>query len=249
MSRIVGCILILFFLFSCGHKLTAQKITIAAASNTKYVIDELCERFEEESGIKVEKVYASSGVLATQIVHGAPFNLFIAADTKYPKFLVDKGMALGKPVRYAKGSLILWSFKSIDLTEGLKSLSSAQIERIGIANPRTAPYGALAEEVLEKAELLEKVREKLIYGQNVGQVNHYVLQQNVDVGICPKSVLKAPGLNYKGHWIEVNKGQLEQAMVLTKYGQENNPELGKQLFDFLLSPQAQKIFAAYGYEI
>jgi len=177
----------------------------AVSANVQYAIDELIRKFKEENGnIQIKKVISSSGKLANQILKGAPYDIFLSADMKYPLFLFKRGLAISKPKVYAYGVVVLWSMKDINIEkEGLGVLLKAN--KIAVPNPKNAPYGRASIEVLKNTKLYEKVKDRLIYGESVSQVNHYILMRLVDVGFTSKSSVLSPVLRGKGRWIEIEK--------------------------------------------
>ncbi|WP_297456134.1 molybdate ABC transporter substrate-binding protein, partial [Persephonella sp.] len=151
--------LLLLFSVSCG-----ETLTIAAAANVQYALNELSQKFKEKyPQVSINKIISSSGKLTAQIVRGAPYDLFLSADMKYPEFLYKKGFAISKPVVYARGTLVLWSIKNIPLKNGISSLLNPLIKKIAIPDPKTAPYGREAKKALEKSGIYQKVRYKLVY--------------------------------------------------------------------------------------
>ena len=125
-----------------------KKIAIAAAANLQFVIPELTEAFTNETGIGCTVSISSSGKLTAQITEGAPFDLFLSADMYYPNYLFQQGFGSKEPEVYAKGILVLWSMKEINLT--LEGLTDPEIKHIAIANPELAPYGIPVKELLIK---------------------------------------------------------------------------------------------------
>jgi len=199
---------------------------------------------------KIRTILGSSGKLTAQIRHGAPYQLFLSADTGYPEALRRSGDAVTEPKVYARGGLVLFSTKPRDFSGGLKILRTESVGKIVIANPRTAPYGRAAEEALKKSGLLPALRSRLVYAESVSQAVTYVLNA-VDAGLIPKSALSASRLRKyrKGkNWVEVDPAlyrPIEQSMVLLKPGADD-PE-ARAFYDFLLSPPARGIFRRYGY--
>ena len=238
-------IVLLFFSYSFG-----QSITIAVSANVQYAIDELIKKFKEKNGdIQIKKVISSSGKLANQTLKGAPYDIFLSADMKYPLFLFKRGLALSKPKVYAYGIIVLWSMKDINIEkEGLGVL--LKVNKIAVPNPKNAPYGKASIEILKNTKLYEKVKERIIYGESVSQVNHYILKRLVDVGFTSKSSVLSPVLRGKGKWVEIEKrlySPIEQGAVLLKNAEGN--EYAKSFFSFLFSKDAKQILKKYGYMV
>lgn len=228
-----------------------KKVTVAVAANVQYAMQAIKTKFENETGIKVEVILGSSGKLTQQIQEGAPFDVFVSADTKYPLTLYHNKMTNGSPKIYATGVLVLWSAKpGIKPLSDLAFLLGDNIKKIALANPKTAPYGVAAEEAMHYYNLYEKVQSKLVYGESIAQTNQFISTQSADVGFTAKSVVLADEAKGKGAWIEIDKkaySPIEQAAVILKHGAETNKELSEQFYNFLFSKSAKDIFARFGY--
>lgn len=227
----------------------AGQITIAAASDLKFAMDEIAASFRKaHPGDAVEVVYGSSGNFHAQIQQGAPFDLFFSADIAYPRELAQRGLAASEVKPYAIGRIVLWS-ASLDATRmTLASLADPKITRIAIANPKHAPYGKRAEEALRAAGVWEKVEPKLVYGENIAQTAQYVQTGNAQVGIIALSLAVNPELAGKGgYWlIPDNLHQpLEQGFVITKRAAGN--ELATRFADFMGTRPVRAIMTRYGF--
>jgi len=240
--------LCIFFSF-----LHAGEITIAVAANVSYAIVPLKEAFEQKyPQIKVRVVLGSSGKLTAQITHGAPYDMLLSANMKYPEALYEKQVALSKPIVYAQGTLAILSTNEHNYTQGLDILKSPTIDKIAIANPKTAPYGIAAKEALEQANLYDTLKSKFIYGESISQTLLYTIRAT-DIGLVAKSLLFSPKMAaYKEgkHWVEVDTkyyAPIEQGMVMLKRAKPNSEV--KNFYDFMLSPEAKKILQLYGYRI
>lgn len=250
MTRVVLlAVLALALLSSCGNpKTTENKLTIATAANMQFAMEDLIDAFKAESGIDCETVISSSGKLTAQIREGAPFDLFISADMKYPTDLFAGGYTTAAPEVYAYGKLVLWSM--IDsLQPAIDMLSAARIRHIAIANPRTAPYGLAALEVLAAYELGTEVEGKLIYGESIAQTNQFIISKAAEMGFTAKSVVLSPQMRGRGKWLELDPQlytPIAQGVVLLK--KETGRRMAAQRFyDFLFSDTARKIMAEFGY--
>ena len=231
----------------------AGQITIAAASDLKFAMDEIAASFRKaHPGDIVEVVYGSSGNFHAQIQQGAPFDLFFSADIAYPRELARRGLAASEVKPYAIGRIVLWS-ASLDATQmTLASLADPKITRIAIANPKHAPYGKRAEEALRAAGVWEKVEPKLVYGENIAQTAQYVQTGNAQVGVIALSLAVNPELKGKlggkgGYWlIPDNLHQpLEQGFLITKRA-AGNP-LARSFADFMSTPPIRAIMTRYGF--
>ena len=242
--------LISSILFSCNSD-NKNKVSIAVANNMQFAMEEITSQFEEKYGISVEVSSGSSGTLTSQIKQGAPYDVFISANMKYPKSLHNDKLTVEAPKIYAYGSLVFWTLKDVDINEGLKSLLNDNIKKIAIANPETAPYGIAAVEALKNAKLHEILNSKIIYGEGVSQVNQYVKSGAVDVGITSKSVVYSPKLVEKGTYIDVDKtlyNQIEQGIVILKKGKETNFKNAELFYNFMFTSEVKIILTKFGYD-
>ena len=237
-------------LLLCSSMANAAPLTVAVAPNVKYAFDELALEFKKETGIEVQGVFASSGKVTAQVKSGAPFDVFVSADTEFPETLYKDGFAVTPPKVYAYGVLVLWTTKELDLSKGLPVLVDPKVQKIALANPKLAPYGRAAVQALESAKLSATVESKLVYGESINQTTQFVDSGAADVGFVAKSLVVAPELAGKGKWIEVPKNSYQpiaQAVVVLKHGAETQAESAKKFADFLFTPKARAIFEKFGY--
>ena len=173
----------------------ASPLTIAAAADLRFALEELGPAFEKaHPQSRVTVSYGSSGNFYAQLLNGAPFDLFLSADVSYPRQLVDRGVAeADSEFTYAVGRIVLWAPGASALpveTMGLKVLEDPRAARIAIANPQHAPYGRAAEAAMRAAGILDGVRGKLVYGENVAQTLQFVESGSADLGIVALSLAK-----------------------------------------------------------
>ncbi len=228
---------------------SADEITVAVAANVQYTFEDLKAVFEKETGISVKSVIGSSGKFTAQIENGAPFDIFLSADMNYPKTLNKEGFTLNAPKIYAYGTLVLWTLNDVDLTKGIAVLSDANVKKIAIASPQTAPYGRQAVNVFKHYNLYTKINHKLVYGESIAQTNQFITTRAADIGVTAKSVVLAANMKDKGKWVEIDKEAYEpiaQGVVILKYAQKHR-EAAQKFFDFLFSNEASEIFKKYGY--
>ena len=154
-SRLLIALLLCGFV-SCGPA-NSDKLRIATSANMQYALDSLAKAFTKKTGTAVEAVISSSGILSAQIVEGAPYDLFLAADLEYPHMLHREGFTTAPPRVYAHGKLVLWT-AHYDFPESLEWLTADSVKTIAIANPELAPYGRAAMEVLENEQILDGVK-------------------------------------------------------------------------------------------
>ena len=239
------CVFILFTLTAF-----AQQLHVAVAANAQFVANKLKEAFKKETGIDAELTTSSSGKLTAQIEQGAPFNVFLSADMKYPEELYSKGLTTNKPQVYAYGTLVLWTLKNINLTSDLSILSNRNVQKIAIANPKLAPYGEAAVQALTKRNLLSRVQQKVVYGESIAQVNQYLLSGAADVAFTAKSVVLDSAVSNKGKWIEVSPkwyNPIAQGVVIIRQSDAKQMSAANKFYQFLFSKKAKDIFIKYGY--
>ncbi len=229
----------------------ADTINIAVAANVSYAIDDLKAEFAKTNpDVKIRVTLGSSGKLTAQIKNGAPYGLFIAANMKYPQTLYNDNIAITKPIVYAQGALAYFSTKKYDFSKGINLLKEDSIQRIAIANPKTAPYGKAAFEAMLNAKVLNQIKSKFIYAESISQTLSYAITAT-DIGIVAKSSLYSSKMSQykKGvNWEGVNPKlytPIKQAIVLLKYSK--NSKAYRAFYDFILSDKAKMIFKKYGY--
>ena len=233
--------------------LLADNIKIAVAANVSYAINDLIDAFNQQyPKTKVQVTLGSSGKLTAQITHGAPYDLFMSANMKYPQALYDKQIAIAKPFVYAQGSLAMLGQKPQDFSQGIHLLTSNNIKRIALANPKTAPYGKAAVQALKKVKLYTPLKPKYIYGESIAQTVSYTLSA-ADIGLIAKSSLYSPKMRHFKkdiHWRDVNSSlytPINQGMVILKRATHNTEV--KAFYDFMLGQKAKTILKDYGYLI
>ena len=249
-------ILVSSFILGCNASATSNKsssLTVAAAANVQFAMKEIEHAFETAFNKNISIIIGSSGKLTAQIKQGAPYDLLISANMKYPNSLYQEGYAMTTPKTYALGGLVLWTMKrELPLDEQLSILANPTVRKIAIANPKNAPYGEQALNAFEYYNLSKAITPKLVYAESIAQTNQYIITKNCEIGITAKSVVKAPKMKDVGQWIDIPTvayKPITQGVVITKYGATNNQEVAKQFYDFLFSPKTARIFKKYGYTI
>lgn len=244
----------LFFVLFTVISLSAQaqrKVTVAVAANMQYAMNALKAKFEQQSGITVEVILGSSGKLTQQIQEGAPYDVFISADTSYPQTLYRNKFGTASPRVYAKGVLVLWTtVPGIEPTTDLKVLLAGNIKKIAIANPKTAPYGVAAEAILKHYNIYDKIKDKLVFGESITQTNQFISSQSADIGFTAKSVVLSDEMKGKGRWIDLDINTytpIEQAAVILKHAAETNKDASQKFYNYLYSKTAKDIFKQFGY--
>ncbi|HET6377801.1 MAG TPA: molybdate ABC transporter substrate-binding protein [Methylocella sp.] len=234
------------FLTTAGR---AEEITVAAAADLKFAMDEISSAFQQEhKKERINVVYGSSGKFYTQIKESAPYDIFFSADVGYARSLYSEGLAVTRPALYALGRIVLWS-PALDAAKvSLDDLAGSQFQKIAIANPKHAPYGKRAEEALRAAGVWEKVEDKLVFGDNVAQTAQFVESGNAQIGIIALSLALSPELSAKGGYALIPEKlhePLEQAYVITKHGAAS--ALAKRFVQFMKTPKARRIMVRYGF--
>lgn len=244
MKRVVIVLLLVMSSIACSNQSTT-KFTIAAAANMQFVMVALEKEFEDATGTEVEVILGSSGKLTSQIIAGAPYDLFLSADRKYPQRVYEEGLAYDAPQNYAYGQLVVWT--------SLDSLAAQEADymqmKIAMANPRIAPYGIATMEYLKSAGDLEALKDNLVYGESISQVNQFLLSGAIQTGFTSKSSMYSEAFKNTGTWTEVPQASYQpitQSMVILK----SRPEMqstAQAFYDFILSPRGQEILNNFGY--
>ena len=240
---------ILIFLFlSMNINLHAQTIRVAAAGNLRYILDDIKTQYAiKNPKVKIDVMLGASGTLTQQIINGASFDFFMAADKSFPDKLKEHGVASGEVKTYAFGKLVLFS-SSLDVSKGLDILLDKSVTKIAIAKPAVAPYGDRAIQCLKFYGLYEKVKDKIVYADNIAQAAQYASTGNTEVGFLAYALVLGPELKDKGKYMVLDTKSykpVEQACVLIK-GWERNPEAAK-FMKFVLSAECKPIFEKYGF--
>jgi molybdate transport system substrate-binding protein len=237
----------LLLLLSIG--LQAQTVKVAAASDLRYALDEIAKLYmKNNQGSKIDVVFGSSGNAYTQILNGAPFDLYFSADILYPQKLKEAGLTITEPKLYAIGRIVLWS-STLDVGKGMDILKTHKI-KIATANPEHAPYGVRSVEALTFYQLYNEVETQLIYGENISQAAQFCLTGNADAGLLALSLVLSPSMLGKGSYFlipETAHRPLEQAYVVLKKAEGN-----KTAFDFckfIETPEARVVFEKYGFTL
>ena len=226
----------------------AQTVKVAAAANLRFVFNEIKTSYTiTNPKASIEVNFGSSGALLQQILNGAEFDIFMAADNAFPAKLKDQGMASGEIKTYALGKLVLWS-NTIDVSKGLEILTDPSIKRIAVAKPDLAPYGDRAIVMLKSSGLYDKIKDKLIYADNISQTAQFAQTGNAEVAFLAMSLTIAPEMKGSVYVIDPKLYKpIEQSMVLVK-SWKINPVAAK-FMKFVLSDQCKPIFEKNGYTI
>ena len=248
--KVIGIVLIALVYGCNGTNKESSKVTIAAAANMQYALGPIIKKFTEKTGISCDLIMGSSGKHTAQIMEGAPFDVFVSADMKYPSDLYNKGFTTAPPEIYAYGKLVLWTMVD-GLPVSIKSLNDSAINHIALANPKTAPYGLAALEVLKKHGLLDSLENKLVYGESVGQTNQFIYSKSAEIGFTAQAVVLSPEMKGKGNWALINNSDytpISQGAVVIKQSKRNNLQADK-FYKFLFSDEAKIILKDFGYSV
>ncbi len=238
-----------FFLLSgCRQPQEGKKeLSIAAAANLRNVLQEMEQQFHRENpGIATRVTFGSSGMLTQQISSGAPFDLFLAADTGFPDQVIAHGKAAGTSRIYCYGKVVMWS-ATLDVSPGLALVGDPKVKKIAIANPRLAPYGKNAVAALEKAGLYETAKEKIVWGENINQVAQFAVSANADIGFTALSLARGSEMAGKGSYYVLSDSEsspIAQGGVVLK---GNNSATAALFLDYIRSARAEEIWRKYGY--
>ena len=225
----------------------ADEITVAVASNFSSAAREIAQQFESISGHKVLLAFGSTGKHYAQIKNGAPFDAFVAADLQRPKLLEEQGIAkAGSRFTYAVGKLVLWSPDPVLVDNEGKVLGQGNFRHLAMANPKLAPYGKAAQQIMQAGDFWRKLQGKIVRGENISQAFQFVKSGNAELGFIAFSQLKQPGVALKGSFWQPPKSlydPIEQQAVLLR-----DNIVARDFLAFLQSETAREIIKAYGYD-
>lgn len=220
-------------------------VRVAAAADLAHAFDEIQSAFAAQTPSRVTLTIGASGLLAKQIGEGAPFDLFLAANSGYVEQVVRASACDGRTAHvYARGRLVIWT-KRAEAAHTLAALAEPRFEHIAIANPEHAPYGAAAREALTRANVWSQVASRIVYGENVQQALELAKTGNADAAIIGLSLALA---QQSGSWVPVDEAlyaPIDQSLVVCNHGE--NPAGARRLADFLSSPPGRTILRKYGF--
>ncbi|MBB3242155.1 molybdate transport system substrate-binding protein [Pseudomonas sp. Tn43] len=247
-SRIAPACLIAVFVFG---SVRADEVQVAVAANFTAPIRTIAANFEKDTGHKLVTSFGATGQFYTQIKNGAPFEVFLSADDATAQKLEAEGDTVkGSRFTYAVGTLALWSARDGYVDAQGKVLSEKQYQHLSIANPKAAPYGLAATQVLARQGLTDKVKDKLVEGQNITQAYQFVSTGNAELGFVALSQIYKDGKVTSGSaWIvpaDLHDPIKQDAVILNK-GKDN--PAAKALVDYLKGPKAAAVIKSYGYQL
>jgi molybdate transport system substrate-binding protein len=231
-----------------GNARPRESLTVAAAADLTSAFGELGDAFAAKTGVHPTFTFGSTGLLAKQLEQGAPFDVFAAANESYVEQTVAAGACDGATKsRYARGRLVVWWRDGANAAppQKLSDLADARFVHVAIANPEHAPYGRAAEQALSSAGVLDTVRPKLVYGENVQQALQSAETGNAEVAIVALSLANR---NKKGAYLALDQAMhqpIDQAMVVCRHG--HGSELGKEFTEFVASKTGRAVMQRYGF--
>jgi molybdate transport system substrate-binding protein len=241
-------LLISVLMFVASVNLVAQSVRVAAAANLRFVLDDIKSVYAEtHPGVKIDVTLGASGALVTQIMNGAQYDFFMAADKMFPEKVKADGAAVGDVKTYAFGRLALWS-TTLDVSKGINIVTDPSVVRIAVAKPESAPYGDRALQCLSYYHLFTKVQHKIVYADNIAQAAQYVATGNAEVGFLALALVLGPEMRNKGTYLLLDPKSytpVEQACVLIKTRSPNSA--APAFMEFVLSKACRPIFEKYGY--
>jgi len=228
----------------------STEVVVAAAADLKFAMDSIAAVFSAKNpSITIKPVYGSSGSFFEQINNGAPFDIFFSADIDYPKKLKEANKTLSDVTLYATGHLVLWSRTLDPSREQMNTLLNSAVNKIAIANPAHAPYGKRAEETLHYYKLYDKIKDKLVIGENIAQTAQYAQSGAADVGIIALSLALSPTMRQSGgkYWLIPAEAHqpLQQGFVLLPHAKGNSG--AAQFAAFFGSPTVTTILKSFGF--
>ena len=228
----------------------ADEVRVAVAANFLSTLNEIVQNFERETGHTVMISSGSSGKLFAQVKHGAPFDVFLSADSARPRLMEEEGLAVhGSRFTYAVGRLTLWSADPhLIRGDGTLVLENGNFQHLAIANPKTAPYGVAARKTLQGLGLWDQVKDRIVQGENIGQTFQFVFSQNAQMGFVSLSQVLDPKINGAGSRWDVPANlydPLNQQAVLLIQGQHNKAAIA--FLNYVKGTKARNIIERFGY--
>jgi molybdate transport system substrate-binding protein len=232
------------FTAACARHREAGELSIAAAADLQFAMEEIAHDFR---GARLAVAYGSSGNFFSQIQNHAPFDVFLSADSAYPRRLAEKGIGVRQSVFvYAIGRLAVW-VPAASALDPAHALDSDAVQHIAIANPDHAPYGRAAEAALRSLGLFDRVQKKLVRGESVSQAFEFVESGAAEAGIVALSLAVAPPVRGKGKYWEIPADHyptMEQGGIIVK-----DSAAARAFRDWMLSPAAAAVLRSYGFAV
>lgn len=249
MKVVLACLLLLGFMDAVDASAQQHKeLRVAAASDLQPVMPAFAAAYEKKTGVKLKVSFASSSALTTQILNGAPFDVFLAADFLFPEKVVSAGLAEEKsPVPYARGTLVLWARKDSPIQPlSTDLLTDPRVTRIAVGDEFHAPYGRAAYATMRWMKTLDRIKAKLVVAENISQAAQFVESGNAQLGFISMTAAKSPQLQQVGNYVPVPRvyPKIEQCAVILKNSPER--EAARAFLAWLLSPEVQSHLSDFG---
>lgn len=229
----------------------ADEVQVAVAANFTGPMQVIAPLFERDTGHKAVLSFGATGKFYAQIVNGAPFEVLLAADDETPAKLVKEGQAVaGTPFTYAIGTLVLWSADPKLVDAKGEILKKGGFKHLAIANPKTAPYGAAAMQVMDKLGVADPLKPLFVQGENISQTHQFVSTGAAELGfIAYSQVIKNGKVGSGSGWIVPGKlyDPIRQDAVILAKGKDKPASLA--LMNYLKTPKAREIIASFGYSL
>jgi molybdate transport system substrate-binding protein len=226
----------------------AKELSVAAAADLQPVMPAFQAAYEKKAGVKLKVSFASSSVLATQIVNGAPFDVFLAADYSFPEKVVAAGLAAEPdPVPYARGTLVLWARKDSPIQPlSMDLLTDPRVTRVAVADEFKAPYGAAAYAAMRWMKTLDTIKPKLVVAENIAGAAQFVVSGNAQVGFISLTSANSPQMKAIGNYVLVPfiYPKIRQCAVVMK----NSPKKAEAVsfLEWMTSPEVQEHMQDFG---
>lgn len=240
-------VLLGFALVSGMAKAQEKELRVAAAADLQPVMPAFAAAYEKKTGVKLKVSFGSSATLATQIVNGAPFDVFLAADFTYPEKVVAAGLADGTPQPYARGTLVLWARKDSPIQPlTMDLLTDPRVTRVAVADEFHAPYGAAAYAAMRWMKTFEAIKPKLVVAENVAQSAQFVVSGNAQMGFISLTSAESPQLKEIGTYVRVPEiyPKIRQCAVVMK--KSPHADEAKAFLEWMTSPAVQAHMKDFG---
>jgi len=228
-------------------------VRVAAAADLKFALTEVAHQFEERTGTKVAATFGSSGNFFSQIQNGAPFDIFFSADVEYPRKLAAAGIADSASLyEYAIGRIVVWTpyDSTTDVSrDSWNVLLDASVQKVAIANPQHAPYGRAAVAAMQKAGVYERVKPKLVYGENISQAAQFVQSGSAQAGIIALSLALSPPMKGGKYWLipDDEHDAIAQGAIILRSAK--NKDGAATFLEFVRSPAGRDILSRFGFQL
>ena len=245
---------VLVLVLGLNGALFADKITVFAAADLRFALDEVKKEFLKQSpNHELEMIYGSSGKGLHQIENGAPYDLYFSANEAFVEKLYKEGHVIEPSKLYAVGRVVLWSKNpNFDAKKGFENLKAPWVKKIAIANPTHAPYGEKAKQAMESLGIYKEIESQLVLGENISHTAQFIESGAADIGIIALSLALAPtiaqGTNPDYYLIDYKLHQpLLQGYSITKYAKDN--KLAREFYTYVNSDKSKEILKEFGFDI